>query len=68
LFNDLQFNLAQKKDFLKSRYGVRFTDELSRRQASELIGDLKTRKDRNIVEPDDFSDGDDSVTDLNHQT
>ncbi len=43
-FNDAGFNLAQSKDYLQARYGVRNADELTIRQASMVIDDLKCRK------------------------
>ncbi len=43
-FADAGFNLAQSKDYLEKRYGVRNADELTIRQASIVIDDLKCRK------------------------
>lgn len=44
LFDDLGFNLTQRKDFLWLRYGVKYSDELDTRAKSLLIDDLKSRK------------------------
>ena len=46
LFIDCGFGPAQGRDYLNSRYGVKYADELSVRQASLVIDDLKCRKDQ----------------------
>jgi hypothetical protein len=43
LFNDCEFNSPQRRDYLFTRYGHRFSDELSVAQASEVIQDLIER-------------------------
>ena len=45
LFNDLRFNLAQKKDFLWIRYGVQHSDELDTKYRGKVIDELKAMKE-----------------------
>lgn len=45
LFQDLGFNFLQKEYFIKEKYKKNFTDELFSHEATELIADLKERKE-----------------------
>ncbi len=46
LFQDCGFTLPQKRDYLMLRYKKRYTDELTVRQASVLIGELIAKRDQ----------------------
>lgn len=54
LLDDCGFETAaQRKDYLRIRYGVDFSDELSPSQAHTVIEDLKARKKRHAPEPEE---------------
>jgi hypothetical protein len=46
LFIDCLFSPSQGRDYLNGRYGVQYADDLTIRQASLVIDDLKCRKDQ----------------------
>jgi hypothetical protein len=59
LFNDLGFNLVQRKDLLRSRYGCRYSDELPKSVKSEVIGKLKELKeDKKEKEESEYEEDD----------
>lgn len=45
LFQDLGFSGIQRKIWLESEYGVRYTDELNKQMKSSLINRLKEMKE-----------------------
>lgn len=45
LFQDLGFNFLQKEYFIKEKYKKNFADELFVHEATQLIDDLKERKE-----------------------
>ena len=56
LFNDLTFNLTQRRVKLLEDYGVESLDDLPRVKKSELIDELKEMKSRRTSSNQDYID------------